>query len=149
MGDGTRALIERWAEALGSMNVDAMEELLHDDIVDEYPQSGERIIGKANLRALRMNYPGAEEQPLRGEVRALVGAEESWVMGPSYNITHIAGSGDSYAIAGTIAYPDGSVWHLAQFVRTKDARIWRLTSYFAPTFDPPAWRSQWVEVVRD
>lgn len=146
MAEGSRELVERWAEALGSMEVERMEPLLHDDIADFYPQSGERVIGRENLRAIRTRYPGATEGPLHGELRTVVGADDSWVMGPSFNITHITGSGDSFAIAGTVNYPDGTVWHLTQFVQVKDGKIWRLTSYFAPPFDPPEWRSQWVEV---
>jgi len=145
MGDGSRDLVERWARALGSMDSDQVEPLVHDDIEDFYPQSGERVVGKANLRAIRENYPGADETNIGGEFTAMVGSDESWVMGPSFNITHITGSGDSFAIAGTISYPDGTTWHVAQFIRVKDGKIWRLTSYFAPPFEPPAWRAQWVE----
>jgi hypothetical protein len=149
MAEGSRDLVERWAKALGTMEPERMEPLVHDDLVDFYPQSGERVVGMANLRALRMNYPGAAEGPLHGELQAMVGADDAWVMGPSYNITHITGSGDSFAIAGTVTYPDSSVWHIIQFVQVRDGKIWRLTSYFAPPFDPPEWRSQWVELSAD
>lgn len=146
MAEGSRELVERWAKALGSMQVEQVEALVHDDIIDFYPQSGERVVGKDNLRAIRTNYPGAADNPLHGELQAVVGADDAWVMGPSFNITHITGSGDSFAIAGTVTYPDATVWHVAQLVQVKDGKIWRLTSYFAPPFDPPAWRAQWVEV---
>jgi hypothetical protein len=149
MAEGSRDLVERWAKALGTMEPERMEPLVHDDLVDFYPQSGERVVGMANLRALRMNYPGAAEGPLHGELQAMVGADDAWVMGPSYNITHITGSGDSFAIAGTVTYPDSSVWHIIQFVQVRDGKIWRLTSYFAQPFDPPEWRSQWVELSAD
>lgn len=149
MGEGSRDLVERWARALGTMDSDQVEPLIHDDIEDFYPQSGERVVGKENLRAIRTNYPGAAEGPLGGEFAAMVGTDDAWVMGPSFNITHITGSGDSFAIAGTVTYPDGKAWHVVQLVRVKDGKIWRLTSYFAPPFEPPAWRAPWVEVRGD
>ena len=31
---------------------------MHDDYVEEYPQSGERIRGKQNVRSVYENYPG-------------------------------------------------------------------------------------------
>jgi hypothetical protein len=34
-----------------------MAELMHDDYLEEYPQSGERIRGKHNARGVHENYP--------------------------------------------------------------------------------------------
>jgi len=39
-------------------NIDAIDDLMHDDYVEEYPQSGERTRGKDNARAVYENYPG-------------------------------------------------------------------------------------------
>jgi hypothetical protein len=39
-------------------NIDAIDDLMHDDYVEEYPQSGERIRGKDNARTVYENYPG-------------------------------------------------------------------------------------------
>ena len=38
--------------------IDAIDDLMHDDYVEEYPQSGERIRGKDNARTIYENYPG-------------------------------------------------------------------------------------------
>ena len=96
MAGGSREIVERFAEALAAADLDAQAALFHDDIVDEYPQSGERVVGKANLRAIVEHYPGTDRRPIHGEVSKLVGANDEWVVGPSFNVTHIAGSGDEF-----------------------------------------------------
>jgi len=146
MTEGSRGVVERWAHALSSQNVEDIDEILHDDFIEEYVQSGERVIGRDNLRAVATNYPGADEQPIHGEVHPVIGADDAYVMGPSFNITRITGSGDEFALAGTMTYPSGAVWYLAQFVKVRDAKIWRVSTYFAEPLEPPAWRAQWVEV---
>ena len=45
-------------DILESQNIDAIDDLIHDDYVEEYPQSGERIRGKDNARTVYENYPG-------------------------------------------------------------------------------------------
>ena len=41
-----RNALKRYVQALAQQDLDAMEALLHDDYLEEYPQSGERIRGK-------------------------------------------------------------------------------------------------------
>jgi ketosteroid isomerase-like protein len=49
-----RDTLERYFQAFGRQDLDAIDDLLHDDYVEEYPQSGERIRGKQNSwRAVR------------------------------------------------------------------------------------------------
>ena len=55
---GGRAIVERYARALQDKDHDALALLITDDFVDEMPQSGERVRGKANQLALLRNYPG-------------------------------------------------------------------------------------------
>ena len=52
-----RDALERYIEAIEQQDVEAMTELVHDDYVEEYPQSGERIRGKRNARSILENYP--------------------------------------------------------------------------------------------
>jgi ketosteroid isomerase-like protein len=40
-----RDALERYIEAIGRQDADVMAELVHEDYVEEYPQSGERIRG--------------------------------------------------------------------------------------------------------
>lgn len=142
----SRDVVEQWAKALIAGDMDTQDRLLHDDLVNDFPQSGERIVGRANRRAMIENYPGTRDRPMSGTVRQIVGADDQWVMGPSFYITHIAGSSDQYAVAGTVTYPNGDLWHLVELLTLRDGKIVHITAYFGLPFDPPAWRSQWVEV---
>jgi ketosteroid isomerase-like protein len=54
----SRDTLERLFQAFGRQDLDAIDDLLHDDYVEEYPQSGERIRGKHNSRVVGENYPG-------------------------------------------------------------------------------------------
>ena len=31
----------------------------------------------------------------------------------------------------------------------KDGLVWRVQTFFAPPFEPPAWRTEWVEIVAE
>src|SRR5580700_5590411 len=63
------ALNAHWhASAIG--DADAEHDIYAEDAVCEYPQSGERIIGRMNLQALRSHHPG---KPSGLNVRRIVG----------------------------------------------------------------------------
>jgi hypothetical protein len=53
-----RDTLERYFEALARHDLDTLDALLHDDFVEEYPQSGERIRGKQTFRTVAENRPG-------------------------------------------------------------------------------------------
>jgi hypothetical protein len=44
------------ASAVGDAN--AEHDIYDDDAICDYPQSGERILGRSNLQALRSHHPG-------------------------------------------------------------------------------------------
>ena len=73
-----RAIIERYSRALQDKDFDALALLVTDDYVDEMPQSGERVRGKANQLALLRNYPGGVGTIDPTSTR-LVGSEDRWV----------------------------------------------------------------------
>src|SRR5580692_12507775 len=69
------ALNAHWqASAVG--NVNAEHDIYHDDAICDYPQSGERILGRRNLQALRSHHPG---KPSGFKVRRIVGGGDLWV----------------------------------------------------------------------
>ena len=54
-----RDTLERYRQAFFErQDIDAIDDLMHDDYVEEIPQSGERIRGKDNARTVYENYPG-------------------------------------------------------------------------------------------
>jgi ketosteroid isomerase-like protein len=117
-----RDTLERYFQALEHQDLDAMEELLHDDYVEEYPQSGERIRGKDNWRKIAENYPGLPNM-----------TDHSYVL-----------SGDLGVMKMTLEY-DGNRVYACEIVELQDGKIKRARAYFAEPFEAPEWRAQWVE----
>jgi hypothetical protein len=63
-------------------------------------------------------------------------------------VVRIVGSGDVWWGEGIARYPDGSTWHAASILELRNGKVFRETAYWAPPFDPPAWRAQWVESIK-
>ena len=116
------ALNAHWhASAIG--DADAEHDIYADDAVCEYPQSGERIIGRANLQALRSHHPG---KPSGFNVRRILGKGNLWIT--EYIITYL--DGPSFTVS---------------IMNFRDDKVIHETQYFADSFEAPDWRSQWVE----
>jgi hypothetical protein len=63
------ALNAHWqASAAGDAN--AEHDIYADDAICDYPQSGERILGRRNLQALRSHHPG---KPSGFKVKRILG----------------------------------------------------------------------------
>jgi hypothetical protein len=79
------ALDRHWAaSAVGDQ--DAEHEIYCDEVICEYPQSGERIHGRGNLQALRSRHP---DKPGGFVVRRVSGRGNVWIT--EYVITYTAG----------------------------------------------------------
>jgi ketosteroid isomerase-like protein len=141
---GNRAIVERYVEAMNANDWNAVGDLQHPDFVEEWPQSGERIRGRDNYRAIYENYPGGL---VKGGIstRRVVGSEDRWVTSPSFTLLRIEGTGDIYTFEGTAKYPSGDSAHWVAIAKLVDGRIAHVTSYWAPPFDAPEWRARWVE----
>jgi hypothetical protein len=137
-----REVVERYVEALVARDLDLQADVCSSDIVVDYPQSGERIRGWDNFRAAHENYPGGLPQDAAGKV---IGSEDKWVLGPSFNIVWIEGTGDVYIFVGSAKYPDGKTWQVMALVELRSGKIAKTTEVYGAPFDPPAWRAQWVE----
>jgi hypothetical protein len=69
------------ASAIGDAN--AEHDIYDDDTICDYPQSGERILGRSNLQALRSHHPG---KPSGFNVRRILGKGDLWIT--DYMITY-------------------------------------------------------------
>ena len=139
-----RTVVERYARAVQDKNHDALEALFTDDYVDEMPQSGERIRGRANAIAYIRSYPGGVGTVDPASTR-LVGAEDRWVITPMYAPLRIEGSGDVYTYVGTATYSNGETWQMIQIIELRQGKIAKTTSWFAAPFEAPEWRAPFVE----
>lgn len=120
-----RAALERHWAASAAGNQDGEHELYHDEAIVEYPQSGERIRGRHNVQALRSQHPA---RPSGFVVRRIVGGGDLWVT--EYVITY-----------------DGHRVNTVSIMEFQADKVVREMQYFAEPFEPPAWRTRWVEVV--
>src|ERR671918_461244 len=62
------ALVSHWE--LGAVDIDKSHVIYHDDIIVEFPQSGEQFSGKHNITEFRKHYPakvGFKILRMRGE----------------------------------------------------------------------------------
>jgi ketosteroid isomerase-like protein len=141
-----QALSERYATALAGGDLTVIDEVFTEDFVDEYPQSGEVIRGRNNLRAMMENRPGlpSETGPDLSSVRARAG-DEHRVLAPLFTVVRVQGRGDAGTTSLRARYPDGSWWWIVVVYELRDGRIARSTSFFAPEFEAPDWRAPFVE----
>jgi hypothetical protein len=75
----------------------------------------------------------------------LVGAEDRWVLTPTFAPLRIEGSGDVYTYVGTVRYPNGQTWQMIAIIELRAGKIARMTAWFAAPFEAPAWRAPFVE----
>jgi hypothetical protein len=120
--DVRRELLRQW-KYTGGPNEDKASELYHDDAVLEFPQSGERFAGKANIQAWRQRYPAR----LDFEPRELRGQGDIWV-----------------AETG-LRYDGGEPVHVVKILQFRGDKVVRETLYFADPFPAPDWRAPYAE----
>ena len=146
MGEkSNREVVERYMQAIVKRDLDAQDQARHADFVSEYPQSGERIRGAANARAILEHYPGGIPP---AEVGRVYGSADQWVATPVGTVLRIMGTGDVYTALATAFYPgEDRPWQMVLVMELRDGRVLKETAIFGAPFDAPAWRAQWVERV--
>ena len=138
-----RHVVEQYVKGLVARDLDLQAEVCAPDMITEYPQSGERIRGWANVRAMSENYPsGLPKDLAAGKV---IGSEDKWVVGPGFHVLRIEGTGDVYTLVGSAMYPDGKTWQVISVVEVRAGKVAKTTEVYGAPFDPPEWRAQWVE----
>lgn len=124
MSDENRRLIERFWETMRANDFRAVGDLLHDQYVLEWPQSGERIRGRENFALVNERYPAAGR----------------W----AFKLLRIVA--DERAGASEVVVTDGArVDRAVTFFEMREGRIWRMVEYWPEAFPAAEWRAQWVE----
>jgi ketosteroid isomerase-like protein len=129
--EATRAVVERlqavWEsgdlQAIGA----AMLEVAADDLVQEFPQSGERFHGRDNVLAMNSAYTSE------------TGTQ------PTMTPTRVRGGGDIWVAEGTIDYGNGTSVKAVSIIELKDGKVLSTTDYFASPFEAPEWRRKYAE----
>ncbi|MGF6771483.1 ketosteroid isomerase-like protein [Paraburkholderia sp. GAS199] len=121
--DAIREALNAHWRASAAGDLDAEHAIYDEDAVCDYPQSGERIVGRKNLQALRGHHP---DRPSGFDVRRMQGEGDLWVT--EYTITY----GGRPALTVSI-------------MEFRNGKVVRETQYFSEPFEAPAWRSGWVQ----
>ena len=122
--DDVRAALERHWAASDAGDLEAEHRIYADRAVLEYPQSGERIRGRASILAARRAQPDRK----RFAVRRITGAGDCWV-------------------SELVLSYDGHPFHVVSIMELEGDQVVRETQYFGEPFEPGASRAQWVEAM--
>jgi hypothetical protein len=118
-----REMLNAHWQASAAGDLEAEHSIYAEDAICDYPQSGERILGRRNLQALRGHHPG---KPSGFKVRRLLGKGDLWIT--EYTITY------QERLAFTVS-----------IMEFQERQVVHETQYFADPFEAPAWRSPWVQ----
>lgn len=124
MDDTIRTLIANHWTVAGKDEV-AAAEIFAEDAVLEWPQSGERIRGTRDIVAMHQASPTKVD----------------------FDIRRTIGSGDLWLTEMTIRYDGVRPTSAVSIMEFRDGKVVRETDYFGEPFDPPAYRSAWVELM--
>ena len=123
--DDIRAALDRHWAASDAGDDDAEDAIYRDDVVLEYPQSGERIQGRLAIRTTRGLLPNKR-----------------------FTIRRVIGHGDLWLTEYVITY-DGKPSYVVSIMEFRDGKVFHETQYFADPFAPWPGRAQWVEMMED
>jgi ketosteroid isomerase-like protein len=117
-----RAALDRHWAASDANDFETEHLIYHEDAVLDYPQSGERTRGRANIQGQRSGQPSKKR----------------------FTVRRIIGGGDLWVTELILSY-DGKPSYTVSIMEFKGDKVARETQYFADPFVAPAFRAQWVE----
>lgn len=120
-------VVQRFWNAIAAHDWAGMADLLHPDVVVEWPASGERIVGRDNVVAVNREYP------------------EGWAI----DVLRVIGAGDDVVSEVEVPHEGIGVFRAASFWTVRDGLIESGREYWigVGAEEPPAWRSRYAERV--
>jgi ketosteroid isomerase-like protein len=118
-----KKVIERLIKCINDEHIEVMDDLFHEDAVMDWPQSGERVVGGDNRRAVYKSFPKL----------------------PHITPRRMVGAGDLLVAEATLDYGDNALYKTVFIFEFRDGKIAKETAYWSEPFEAPAWRSKWVE----
>jgi hypothetical protein len=115
-------LIRHWSDPDDQAQI---HEIYHDDLVLEFPQSGERIVGRAKVQAMREAYPAKL----------------------TFTIHRMRHHGDLWVTELVLTYDGAAPVHAANIMEFRGDKVVHETIYFGEPWEAPAWRAPWVEIM--
>ena len=120
--EAMRAALQRHWQASDTGDFEAEHAIYREDALLDYPQSGERIRGRGNIRESRFRQPNRK----RFAVRRILGCGNLWVT--EFVLTY-----------------DGRPSHAVSIMEFQDGLVAHETQYFADPFAPAPSRADLVE----
>jgi hypothetical protein len=125
-------MVARIKEVFESGDMEAygkeLQAITADDVVLEYPQSGERFTGKDRILQMNMSYQGSTGTTPKASLRRILKPGQAWV------------------IESAIDYGDGTPVSAISIIEfNADGKVTRQTEYFANPFPAPDWRKPYRE----
>ena len=115
------SLQKHW-EAARAGDLEAQHEIYSEDATLDFPQSGETVTGRDNIKAMTAARP---DKPT------------------GYEFLRILGSGNLWVSECIVTYEGGPEYTVTVMEFRKD-KVFRETCYSAPPLEAPAWRAGWV-----
>lgn len=134
-------VVRRYVEATVAGDLETQAALRHRQWSADWPQSGERVVDPDAHAQIIRNYPGGAPT---SRITRIAGTEDRYVVTPSGTIARLAGQGDFWVGEWEVAYPDGVTYLCVSLMDLRNGAVWHETVYWAPRFDAPTWRGQWV-----
>ena len=118
-----RAAIDALVAAINAGDLRALDGVFTEDVVMEWPQSGERIRGGKNRREIYSRFPSL----------------------PKVTPRRATGSGDTWVLEAGLDYGDGEPYQCIFIFQMRNGLIAQEIAYWSKPFPAPEWRAAWVE----
>jgi len=117
------AAIDALVNAINANDLQALDAVFTEDVILEWPQSGERIRGGSDRREIYRRFPSL----------------------PKVTPQRTTGSGDVWVLEASLDYGDGDPYQCVFIFSMRDGKIAREVGYWSKPFPAPEWRAAWVE----
>lgn len=118
----TRAALQRHWAASDANDFEAEHAIYADDVILDYPQSGERLRGRRNIQAARMAQPNRKR----------------------FKVRRVQGGGDLWISELVLTYDEKPAF-VVSIMEFEGGAVVRETQYFGDPFEPGPSRARWVE----
>ena len=115
-----RALLRHWE--FEGIDYDISHEIYHEDAILEFPQSGERFVGKQRFQEWRSRYPARLQ----------------------FKIRRITGGGDHWVTENLISYDGGPWMFTISVLLFRGDKVAREFLYVLDGFEAAKWREPWA-----
>jgi ketosteroid isomerase-like protein len=118
-------VVRSYWDRIQARDWDGMAALLAEDVVVDWPHSGERFRGRDNVVGVNREYP------------------EGWAI----DVRRVVDGGDVVVSEVRVPFRDEAEFVVASFFEVRDGRIHRAVEYWvqAGQEEPPAWRRRFTE----